>query len=216
MVGKGVANALAFARFVTVAALSDYSDGQDLNAKVIKLIAVCIVSVVCLIHYFSTDLGRLLNKVTALYKLVLLVVVFGSGFWAAARVQHVGLGRENDQPPVPNVTSRLGAFVLVLYSYSGWENANYVSGPDDQRHQRWLTLDRSLERLLSRMLAVANRKLFQLALTQQSVSLHAHTCLLRCLTSVHILVFVNSNEANTALSIWHSPTRRSEQTWILV
>jgi amino acid transporter len=126
MVGKGVANALAFARFVTVAALPDYSDGQDLDPRVIKLIAVNIVSVVCLIHYFSTDLGRLLNRVTAAYKLVLLVVVFGSGYWAA-QVQHVGLGREDDQPPNPDATSRLGAFVLVLYSYSGWENANYVS-----------------------------------------------------------------------------------------
>jgi hypothetical protein len=201
MVGKGVANALAFARFVTVAALPDYSDGQDLNAKVIKLIAVCIVSVVCLIHYFSTDLGRLLNKLTALYKLILLVVVFGSGFWVAARVQHVGLGREDDQPPVPGVTSRLGAFVLILYSYSGWENANYVSVHDDQRHQRRLTLDRLLERSLSRMIAVAKGKPYRLALTLRSQSLHVHTCLLLRLTSVYILRFVNSPETDTALSI---------------
>lgn len=123
MVGKGVANALAFARFVTVAALPNFSDGQALDPKVIKLLAVNIVSVVCLIHYFSTDLGRLLNKITAAYKLGLVIVGFASGFWATG----VGLGREDDQPPTPDATSRLGAFVLVLYSYSGWENANYVS-----------------------------------------------------------------------------------------
>jgi amino acid transporter len=128
LVGRGVGNALAFARFVTIASLPGYSKGQDLDSKVIKLVAVNIISVVCLIHYSSTRLGLFLNRLLALYKLCLIVAVFGAGFWAAD-AQYAGLGRDPKQPPRPSTISRLGAFVLVIYSYTGWENANYVYCP---------------------------------------------------------------------------------------
>lgn len=124
MLGKGVANALAFARFIMVATIKDYHEGYEFDSKVIKLIAIDIITLVCLLYYFSTRFGILLNKVFALYKLCLLVAVIVAGGWAVSQ-QNIGLNREAQQPSSDPV-SQLSAFVLVLYSYTGWENANYV------------------------------------------------------------------------------------------
>ena len=121
LVSNTTANALAFARFVMLAALPQSTKITDLDPNVVKLIAVDILSVVCLLHAFSSRLGLVLNKVLALYKLVLLLAVFIAGLCVGRR----DLSVEPDQDAVlPQST--IGAIVLVLYSYTGWENANYV------------------------------------------------------------------------------------------
>lgn len=119
-------NAIAFARFVMIAALPTNRSLVDLDSKVVKLIAISILSVVCLLHYLSSNLGRFLNKLLALYKLCLLVAVMSTGFWAY-RINKAGLDDDTLINAVPQGTeSKLGAVVLVLYSFTGWENANYV------------------------------------------------------------------------------------------
>jgi amino acid transporter len=114
-------NAIAFARFVMIAALPTETKLEALNSKVVKLVAINIVSVVCLLHYFSHNLGRFLNKLLAIYKFCLLIAVMIAGF-CASRVKN----GEFDKNVAQNTKNQLGGLVLVLYSFTGWENANYV------------------------------------------------------------------------------------------
>jgi amino acid transporter len=114
-------NAIAFARFVMIAALPNETKLEALNSKVVKLVAINIVSVVCLLHYFSHNLGRFLNKLLAIYKFCLLIAVMIAGF-CASRVKN----GEFDRNVAQNTKNQLGGLVLVLYSFTGWENANYV------------------------------------------------------------------------------------------
>jgi amino acid transporter len=114
-------NAIAFARFVMIAALPTETKLEALNSKVVKLVAINIVSVVCLLHYFSHNLGRFLNKLLAIYKFCLLIAVMIAGF-CASRVKN----GEFDRNVAQNTKNQLGGLVLVLYSFTGWENANYV------------------------------------------------------------------------------------------
>jgi amino acid transporter len=114
-------NAIAFARFVMIAALPNETKLEALNSKVVKLVAINIVSVVCLLHYFSHNLGRFLNKLLAIYKFCLLMAVIIAGF-CASRVKN----GEFDRNVAQNTKNQLGGLVLVLYSFTGWENANYV------------------------------------------------------------------------------------------
>jgi amino acid transporter len=114
-------NAIAFARFVMIAALPTETKLEALDSKVVKLVAINIVSVVCLLHYFSHNLGRFLNKLLAIYKFCLLIAVMIAGF-CASRVKN----GEFDRNVAQNTKNQLGGLVLVLYSFTGWENANYV------------------------------------------------------------------------------------------
>jgi amino acid transporter len=114
-------NAIAFARFVMIAVLPTETRLEALDSKVVKLVAINIVSVVCLLHYFSHNLGRFLNKLLAIYKFCLLLAVMIAGF-CATRAKNGGFDKDIPQNP----KNQLGGIVLVLYSFTGWENANYV------------------------------------------------------------------------------------------
>jgi amino acid transporter len=114
-------NAIAFARFVMIAASPTETRLEALDSKVVRLVAINIVSVVCLLHYFSHNLGRFLNKLLAIYKFCLLLAVMIAGF-CATRANNDGFDRDVPQNP----KNQLGGIVLVLYSFTGWENANYV------------------------------------------------------------------------------------------
>lgn len=126
LIANTTGNALAFARFIMVAATPDYRPGDDLDARVVKLIAIDILSIVCLLHYFSSRLGLLLNKVLALYKLALLIAVFSASAWAAQHLPGLHTMTREQGQPSETALSKLAALVLVLYSFTGWENANYV------------------------------------------------------------------------------------------
>lgn len=116
-------NAIAFARFVMIATspMPTNAKLKELDSKVVKLVAINIVSVVCLLHYFSHNLGRFLNKLLAIYKFCLLLAVMIAGF-CAPRGNDVGFNDVVKGDPV----HQLRGIVLVLYSFTGWENANYV------------------------------------------------------------------------------------------
>lgn len=95
--------------------------------------------VVCLIHSFTPRLGIWLSNGFGVLKLVLLLLLVCTGFAA--------LGGRTVAPRPDNFSSFHGggssttdednssvaaagyalALLQVLYSYSGWENANYVS-----------------------------------------------------------------------------------------
>lgn len=100
-------------------------------------ISIAAISVVCVIHAFFPRLGIWLSNGLGAFKLILLTLVVCTGFAALA-------GRMQGESP-HNFSSFNGpsdgdveddsqrttagyalALLQVLYSYSGWENANYV------------------------------------------------------------------------------------------
>lgn len=99
---------------------------EDLDKRLITLLAILVLSIVCFIHYFSRNAGLFLNIVFAGYKILLIVT-----FIIAGGVAYRNLGTTdrpddwNDQK-VPNKDG-LAALIYIIYSYQGWENANYVS-----------------------------------------------------------------------------------------
>jgi len=63
-----------------------------------------------------------LNKLFALYKIFLLIAFIVAGGIASLRE---GNGKD-DWGSQPGNRDYLGGLIYVMYSYRGWENANYV------------------------------------------------------------------------------------------
>jgi phosphatidylinositol 4-kinase len=90
--------------------------------------------VVCLIHAFAPRWGIWLSNGFGAFKLVLLSLLVFTGFAALAGTMAVPKPNNfsNFHGPSTDQTFRgsPGGYALallqVLYSYSGWENANYV------------------------------------------------------------------------------------------
>lgn len=97
----------------------------DMNTALIRFITICILTLVCLLHYFSGKFGLFMNRLLAIFKLVLLVVVTIAGLITPGGE---GSGRNDFQKVHEGKSGEegLSAMVLILYTYQGWENANYV------------------------------------------------------------------------------------------
>lgn len=121
-------NSLMFGKHILLA----FEPDQPVDARLQNFIAICILTLTCLVNYFSTASGRLLNRGFSIYKLALMVIVFVAGFVTAApRNAPVNLGID-DFSAVHTLSDTpagdyAAAYLLVLYSYQGWENSNYVS-----------------------------------------------------------------------------------------
>jgi amino acid transporter len=120
-------NSLQFAKHVLLVASPDIQNTEELDRPLITLIAILVLSVVCLLHYFSRNSGLLLNLLFAAYKILLVVVLIIAGGIS----YHNSTSRPDDWDDQP-VASRdaLAALIYIVYSYQGWENANYVSGKE--------------------------------------------------------------------------------------
>ncbi|KAK4212393.1 phosphatidylinositol 4-kinase-like protein [Rhypophila decipiens] len=115
------------------------SDGQVPSSSWIpRVISVAAITVVCLIHAFIPKLGIWLSNGLGAFKLILLTLVVCTG-WAALSGRMVGESPGNFSSfngPTDETNAELDtqrttagyalALLQVLYSYSGWENANYV------------------------------------------------------------------------------------------
>ncbi|KAK0621216.1 amino acid permease-domain-containing protein [Bombardia bombarda] len=129
-------NSISFSSYLLRAATDnqDPQSGSWLN----RGIAVAAISFVCLIHAFTPRLGIWLSNGLGAFKLVLLSLVVCTGFAAlSGKMVHVspknfssfsGPGNANDGTETSAGTTAGYALALsqVLYSFSGWENANYV------------------------------------------------------------------------------------------
>ena len=136
------------------------------------------VTLACLIHYFSSKTCTFLNRLLAWYKTVFLVVVFAAGI--AYGRKHGSQWDDKTQPPRRGSWEGLSAMVFVLYSYQGWENANYVAGEIGTRQGRTSTqtlrigafLAVGLIWLLYVLVTVAYYELFDYAIiTEQQMDL---------------------------------------------
>jgi amino acid transporter len=77
------------------------------------------------LHYFSRKSGLLLNLLFALYKIVLVIVLIICGCIASKKPDN---GWSDWGPQPIESKNVLAAMIYIIYSYQGWENANYVGG----------------------------------------------------------------------------------------
>lgn len=127
--GNSAGNSLVFAKQVLVAADPTIETTPDLDKRLVSFVAISILTFVCFVHYFSAKLGLFLNKWFAVYKIFLLIACFIAGLIARNKSFPMVSSGATDFPttqPGYNVGNTLAALVYVLYSYQGWENANYV------------------------------------------------------------------------------------------
>ena len=134
-------NSISFSTYILRAATGDGQSGSWLN----RGIAVAAITVVCLIHAFTPKLGIMLSNALGTFKLVLLLLVVCAGFATLAGstvggrsdtfTSFAGPGDavlSSSSSSSSSATSTTAGYALallqVLYSYSGWENANYVLG----------------------------------------------------------------------------------------
>ncbi|KAH8655058.1 amino acid permease-domain-containing protein [Tricladium varicosporioides] len=127
VLGNSYGNSVTFAKQVLLASNSTYEKTTDLDDRLVRFIAVVILSAVSLLHYFSNKFGLFLNKLFALFKTILLLTVFIAGAKAAGK-EGSGFGDFSQTHGMSNPADGLAAMVLIFYSYQGWENANYVAG----------------------------------------------------------------------------------------
>jgi amino acid transporter len=125
ILGNSYGNSVTFAKQTILASDSNITRTTDLDSRLVRFIAIVVLSAVCILHYSSNRFGLFLNKLFALFKTILLLTVFIAGMKAIGK-EGSGLADFYDNHGVRHPTDGLSAMVLILYSYQGWENANYV------------------------------------------------------------------------------------------
>lgn len=119
-------NSIAFAKAVILSHTPEQLDGD-----MVKFLAITTVTIVCLTHYFSRRFSIALNNFMAAFKIGLLFILIIFGFVASKRSINGRADWKN--PPYPRDEPKntpkdyFAAFILVMYSYQGWNNANFVS-----------------------------------------------------------------------------------------
>ncbi|KAL1875908.1 hypothetical protein VTK73DRAFT_9763 [Phialemonium thermophilum] len=127
-------NSISFSAYILRAATGDAHNGSWMN----KGISIAAISVVCLIHSLTPRLGIWLSNGLGALKLVILALVVCTGFAALAgrtvaptphnfsSFNGEGSSSDPDEDSTAAAAGYALALLQVLYSYSGWENANYV------------------------------------------------------------------------------------------
>jgi len=136
LLGNLAGNALALARYVMLAAgYSDAAGKLTASQGSVVGIAVGTLTLVVLVHMSSRRGGIVLNDLFAVFKVLLLlaIVVIGLIFRGNGLPQKDHLGGQNYDPKTSfadrttAVSSYTQSLLLVIYSYSGYEQPFYVS-----------------------------------------------------------------------------------------
>lgn len=104
----------------------------------IRFTAVVVESVVCLMLFFARRLCFVFNSTFAIYKIFLLLVIFIVGM-ANSHGKDSGWHDFNKDYPGYNGVNTLTAMISIIFSYQGWDNANYVSHTTGARSSVMLT-----------------------------------------------------------------------------
>ncbi|KAF8418448.1 amino acid permease-domain-containing protein [Tirmania nivea] len=126
---NGTTNCLQFGAQVLRADLKE----PDNDPRLVRLFAVCILTLVCFALAYSNSLFRTTNKVFAGFKVVVMLVLFIGGVLKAADQKDITFGRvhqTSNEPSVPALNHFL-ALSSVLFAYNGWENATFVQHPSN-------------------------------------------------------------------------------------
>ncbi|KAF8417680.1 amino acid permease-domain-containing protein, partial [Terfezia claveryi] len=118
---NGATNCLQFGAQVF---LADLKVPQD--QRLVRLFAVCILTLVCFTIAYSNRLFRNTNKLFAVLKTVGMLVLFigGAVFASAPKENHTTSIKKKDARP--SSVNHFLALSYVLFAYSGWENATFV------------------------------------------------------------------------------------------
>ncbi|RSL86677.1 hypothetical protein CDV31_016365 [Fusarium ambrosium] len=108
---------------------------NEINLDVMRLIGVNVLTLICLLQYFSPGFGRVMNKWLAFLKIVFLFVLIGvadnakdaSDDWFVTHPTTAEQGN-NENIGKPTKLAFAKALLAVLFSFEGWENATFVAG----------------------------------------------------------------------------------------
>lgn len=129
LLGFSSGNSLAFGRYVLFAAGSSEPDGWQARG-----IAIACITFAVVLHATLPKWGMRLFNVLGVFKVVVLLLIVFSGF--AALNGHLKIDKPNnftnsfsfDPDMGGGVYNYASALLRIVYSYKGWENANYVLG----------------------------------------------------------------------------------------
>ena len=106
---------------------NDHPTSEDVNQDLIGFIAVTALTVVCLLNYFSTRIGRWITNIFCMVKILALLVLFCAGAKTAVAGPKLAFPvistRRCESVPFSNYAK---ALLLVLFSFQGWENGTFV------------------------------------------------------------------------------------------
>ncbi|KAK4129865.1 amino acid transporter [Trichocladium antarcticum] len=132
LLGFSAGNALAFGRYVTYAAGGEVSDTYKARG-----IGVACATFAVVLHATLPKWGIRLFNVLGVFKVVVLLFIVFSGFAALAGHRRVPDPKNFDNAFAIESGAGYGgggayaysnALLNIVYSYKGWENANYVLG----------------------------------------------------------------------------------------
>jgi amino acid transporter len=132
LLGFSTGNSIAFGRYVLFASGNTEPDGWAARG-----IGTLCISFAVLLHSLLPKWGMRLVNVLGVFKVVILLLIIFSGFAALAGHRLVPDPHNFDEPFKFHLGEGWGsggayayaqALLRVIYSYKGWENANYVVG----------------------------------------------------------------------------------------
>jgi amino acid transporter len=112
---------MRFADYVLQCAMDP---GTDKDKGLLRFLAVVILTFFYALHFWSARMTRTLNVALAGFKIVMLLVVIVSGAIKASQMKISW-----SDPPSHEASSTAAAFLLILFSFRGWESATFVGMP---------------------------------------------------------------------------------------
>ena len=122
LLANSYGNSTQFAKHVLVATFPDLEDSTQLDPRLVRYIAISVITFVCLIHWHSSRAGLFLNKLVAWYKIALLVVVFIVGMAKSSGER----SRWADSGNGGSAADGMIGMVLIFYSYQGASSDRFV------------------------------------------------------------------------------------------
>ncbi|KNG45204.1 high-affinity methionine permease [Stemphylium lycopersici] len=132
LLGFSSGNSLAFGRYVLFAAGKETPDGWEARGIAVACVTFCVV-----LHSTLPKWGIRLFNVLGIFKVFILLFIVFSGFAALAGHLKIEQPHNFDNAFSLEVGDGYGgggaygycqALLRIIYSYKGWENANYVLG----------------------------------------------------------------------------------------
>jgi len=95
----------------------------DQDRDLIRFIGIVVLSIICLVQLISARAGRTVNRIFAIVKVVVLFVLFCFG---ANQAKIHGNSADFTKHGTISKIEGTQALLIILYSFEGWENANFV------------------------------------------------------------------------------------------
>jgi amino acid transporter len=116
-------NSMQFANQVLISA-NIHDTAYVPEGRLLRFIAIVALSFFCLLHYFSGRTGRALNQILAAFKVCLLLIVLFAGIVRASH--HFEPDWSRHASSTGRSSASASAFLLIVFSFTGWENATFV------------------------------------------------------------------------------------------